>query len=240
MKPAYARILLKISGESFGTPDDSFSLSEMDRIVDEIVAIHKQGVEIGIVMGGGNIIRGAFLEKRGIHRTTGDSMGMLATVINAVLLQELLRAKGAKACILNARHVEGIGEPYRREKCMEYLAAKSIVLFAGGTGYPYVTTDTAAAIRAKEMEAECLLKGTKVDGIYKNYGSQKKQKIDFLTYEEALQERYGVMDLTAFAFCLENKIPILVFNLMEAGNLQKIISGKTIGTLVAKDFKQSN
>jgi uridylate kinase len=226
------RILLKISGESFGSKEP-FEMLHVDHIIHDIVDAYNQGVEMGIVMGGGNIVRGAVLEKKGIPRTTGDEMGMLATVINALILRDLLRLKGIKAAIINARLIEGIGEAYQRDKCLDYLASKTILLFAGGTGHPYFTTDTAAALRAVELEAQCLLKGTKVDGVYENYSPDlaRARKLDILTYEKAIRARYQVMDLTAIAFCMENRMPIRVFNLMQPGNLLRAICGE-IGTWI--------
>lgn len=235
------RILLKISGESFGT-EQPFELSEIDRIVDEIVDIYHHDIEIAIVMGGGNIIRGASLEKRGIPRTTGDDMGMLATVINALLLQELLCKREAKSCVITARSIEGIGEIYQCAKCLAYLAQKTILLFAGGTGHPYFTTDTAAALRAAEIDADCFLKGTKVDGVYEGYApddSSKGRKLDILTYEAAVSKQYGVMDLTAVTFCMEQKIPIRVFNLMKPGNLLRAVRGE-IGTFIGSAPEDNN
>lgn len=227
------RILLKISGESFGSKEP-FELSLVDHIVHDIVEACQQGVEMGIVMGGGNIVRGAVLEKKGIPRTTGDDMGMLGTVINALALRDLLHAQGIKTAIINARHIEGVGETYQRNKCLDYLAAKTVLLFAGGTGHPYFTTDTAAALRAVEIGAHSLLKGTKVDGVYENYSPDmvKARHLDTLTYEKAIRERYQVMDLTAIAFCMENRMPIRVFNLMQPGNLLRAIRGE-IGTWIS-------
>jgi uridylate kinase len=208
-------------------------MAEIQHIVDEVVKIYDHGVEIGMVMGGGNIVRGATLEKKGIPRTTADDMGMLATVINALALSELLKMKGAKTAVVTTRLIEGIGEVYQRERCLEYLKNKTILLFTGGTGHPYFTTDTAAALRAVEIGAQCLLKGTKVDGVYANYSADMSQayKLDFLTYQQVLQEQYRVMDLTAITFCMENNLAIRVFNLMKPGNLLRAIQGE-IGTLI--------
>lgn len=232
--PVLKRVLLKLSGESFGTKEP-FELCYIQHIVEEMAKAQNQGTEIAVVMGGGNIVRGAVLEKRGILRTTGDDMGMMATVINALVLHELLKTKGIESRIITARFVEGIGEIYNQEQCLQYLDKKNIVLFAGGTGHPYFTTDTAAALRAVEIKAECLLKGTKVDGVYdgiENIG--KSQKFDYLTYNQVLANQYRVMDLTAITFCMEYQVPIRVFNLMKPENLLRIIQGESIGTLIGK------
>lgn len=232
--PVLKRILLKLSGESFGTKEP-FELSIIESIVEEISKVYHQGVQMGIVMGGGNIVRGAMLENRGILRNSGDDMGMLATVINALALRELLKAKDVKSCIVTARAVEGIGECYNHERCVHLLEQGSLILFAAGTGHPYFTTDTAAALRAVEIGAQCLLKGTKVDGVYdgvENIG--KTQKFDYLTYEQVLSNRYRVMDLTAVAFCMEYQLPIRVFNLMKPENLLRVVYGESVGTLIGK------
>jgi len=161
----YKRILLKISGESLGT-NGVFSFGEAKNIVKEIAEIHQKNIQIGLVIGAGNIIRGASLEKQGINRVTGDYMGMLATVINSLLLQELLQKEGCPSSIFTAKMVEGIGEVYHHRKCIESLKQNNVVIFAEGTGHPYFTTDTASALRAVEIEAECFFKATKVDGVY--------------------------------------------------------------------------
>jgi uridylate kinase len=229
-----SRILLKISGESFGTKE-SFTLPLLQSISDEIVEASRQNIELGIVMGGGNILRGAVFAEKGISRGVGDDMGMLATVINALLLSELISSKGVKVRIITARYIAGIGELFEQKRCLEYLANQFILLFAGGTGHPYFTTDTAAALRAVEIHASCLLKGTKVDGVYENYSSTnplQAREIASLTYQKILLERYQVMDLTAVAFCMEHHIPIRVFNLMQPGNLLRAVRGE-IGTWIA-------
>jgi len=230
----FKRILLKISGESFGR-ETPFEMDCIHEIAKEIVATQETGKQVGIVVGGGNIVRGAQLQTRGIQRVVGDYMGMLSTVVNALALEDILKDLGAAATIMTARRFEGIGEPYHREDCLNYLNEGHIVIFAGGTGSPFFTTDTAAALKAAEIKAEVLFKATKVDGIYDKDPSQHDDavKFDFLAYQEVLAKRYKVMDSTAIAFCLENKIPVLVFNLMVSGNLTKAAAGEEIGTLVA-------
>lgn len=228
------KILLKISGESFGRKEP-FHFSEIDAIVEQMVEIHHKGVHVGVVMGAGNIVRGAALAKRGIPRTTGDEMGMLGTIINALALSELLEARGVNTRILTTRVVESIGECYQRERCHRYLEEGSMILFAGGTGHPYFTTDTAAALRAVEMGAQCLLKGTKVDGVYSGENIEESHKFDRLSYQQVLDNRYRVMDLTAVAFCMENQLPIRVFNLMKPGNLLRVVAGENVGTLISNE-----
>lgn len=230
----YKRILLKISGESFGIGVSD--LAQAKKIVEEIVEVYKQKVEIGLVVGGGNFIRGANLEKAGIARATGDYMGMMATVMNALLLQELLQKQGAYARVITARTMASIGEVYNQERCLRYLQEGQILIFAGGTGHPYFTTDTAAALKAVEIAAECLFKATKVDGVYDDDPMVNPQahKFDFLPYSQVLSEKYRVMDLTAISFCMENKLPIRVFDLMTRGNLSRSLCGEKLGTLIAE------
>lgn len=228
------RVLLKISGESFGSPEDPFESEKTGRILDEVAEVHRQGVELGMVMGGGNILRGAALERKGFPRAAGDAMGMLATAVNAVYLSELLAERGVRSRILTSFEIQGIGEFYRHDACREHLRNGCVVLFAGGTGHPYFTTDTAAALRAAEIGAECFLKGTKVDGVYSGEDIPRSTKFDFLTYAQAIENRYRVMDLTAVSFCMENRIPIRVFNLMQPGNLLRIVNGEHVGTLIGE------
>lgn len=225
------RILLKISGESFGT-HEPFEFSHTDFIVEQIAQVYMQKIELAVVMGGGNIVRGAVLEQRGIPRVTGDCMGMLATLINALVLSKLLEARGVKTRIVTSLAVEGIGEVYNHERCLEYLDRGIAILFATGTGHPYFTTDTAAALRALEIKAQCLLKGTKVDGVYSGDNISQAHKFDRISYREILENQYHVMDLTAVAFCWEHHIPIRVFNLMKPGNLMRIIEDESIGTSI--------
>lgn len=229
----YKRILLKISGESFGG-NQTFCLETARIIVREIAELHRHNIGLGLVIGGGNIVRGGVISKSGIDRGVGDAMGMMATAINALLLQELLLQEDVPAKVLTSRTIEGVGELYQRSKCLEYIKNNQTIIFAGGTGHPYFTTDTAAALRAVEISADCLLKATKVDGVYdddpvKNPGAKK---FDHLTYNQILTGKYHVMDFTAISFCMENQMPIRVFDLMGSGNIMKIMHGESIGTLV--------
>ncbi len=230
----YQRILLKLSGEILGG-NQTFCLETANLIVQEIAALHRQKLQIGLVIGGGNIIRGSIISKSGIDRALGDAMGMMATTINSLLLQALLAHEKVPTRVLTARAIEGAGEFYQREKCLEYLDSGNIVIFAGGTGHPYFTTDTAAALRAVEISAECLFKATKVDGVYDQDPVQhpEARRFDFLTYNDVLTGQYHVMDFTAISFCMENQIPIRVFDLMGKGNLMRIVQGENIGTLIA-------
>lgn len=230
----YQRVLLKISGESFGG-NQIFCLDTSHTIIQQIKILHQQHIQIGLVIGGGNIIRGEIIAKSGIDRAIGDSMGMLATTINALLLGELFRKADIPARVLTTRAFEGIGELYQYPQCMKYLTNGEVLIFAGGTGHPFFTTDTGAALRAVEISADCLLKATKVDGVYDDDPLKNPQakKFDFLTYNQVLTGRYHVMDFTAISFCMENHLPIQVFDLAVPDNLLKIVQGYHIGTLVA-------
>ncbi len=237
----YKRILLKISGESFGG-NHIFCLDTAKNIIQEIAQLHQQHLELGIVIGGGNIVRGGIISKSGIDRGAGDAMGMMATAINSVLLEELLLKEGIPAKVLTTRTIEGVGELYQRHKCLEYLNTGKIIIFAGGTGHPYFTTDTAAALRAVEISADCLLKATRVDGVYNDdpLKNPNAKKFDFLTYNQVLTGQYHVMDFTAISFCMENRMPIRVFDLMGKGNMIRIMQGENIGTLVADTIPSAN
>ncbi len=229
----YKRILLKISGESFGTKQ-AFEMSKIHEIASEIAATRRAGVEIGIVVGGGNIVRGATLQQAGIDRTVGDSMGMLATVVNGLALENILQNLDIDATVMTSRTIEGMAESYNYQRCLDHFKKGRVVIFAGGTGSPFFTTDTAAALKSVEIKADIFFKATKVDGVYE--ADPKKvenaKKFDVLTYQQILSEQYRVMDATAVAFCRENNMPLLVFNLMEPGNLLRAVSGEQIGTLI--------
>jgi len=237
-KLRYHRILLKLSGEALaGTRENNRTLdpSVCAKIAREIAGVRARGVEIGIVVGGGNILRGA--SAQGIPRVTADTMGMLATVINSLALASYLEQEGCAARVLTAVSAPGAGDAGERftpEKAREYLAKGTIVIIAGGTGNPFFTTDTAAARRCAEIGAEVLLKATKVDGVYDSDPVKKTwaRKFDRLTHAEALSRKLKVMDATAFSFCMENNIPVIVFKLAGNGNLRKCIEGKKVGTLV--------
>ena len=235
MRPRFKRILLKLSGEAL-MGDQSFGIDSkvLESVASEISAIHKLGVEVGIVIGGGNIFRGLQSDAFGVGRVAGDHMGMLATVINTLALGEALGRIGCKTRIMTAIDMIKIAEPYVRERAVSHLSKNSIVLFGAGTGNPYFTTDTAAALRAMEIDAEVLLKATKVDGVYDADPETEPgaKYFDRLAYSEVLKRNLKVMDLTAVSLAMGQKLPIIVFNLREKGNIKKIISGDHIGTLI--------
>lgn len=201
---------------------------------EEIVAVANQGVQIAIVIGGGNIFRGLQGAAEGFDRVQGDYMGMLATVINSMALQSELEKQGRKAKLLSGMYIDRIAESVSGRKIVEYLEKGHVVIIAGGTGNPFFTTDSASALRAVEMGAEVLLKGTRVDGIYTADPEKDPTaaKYDFLTYDEAYEKNLKVMDMTAFTLCKENNLPILVFDMNKKGNLEKVVAGEQIGTLV--------
>ncbi len=233
--PKYKRILLKLSGEAL-MGDNNFGIdpATLNAFTEEIKEIHDLGVEIGIVIGGGNIFRGVQSTATGIHKVSGDQMGMLATVINSIAFQSSLESKNVSTRLQTAIKMEQIAEPFIRRRAIRHLEKKRIVLFAAGTGSPYFTTDTAAVLRAIEIESDVVLKGTRVDGIY-NADPEKDSnavKFESVTFQEVLEKNLRVMDQTAFALCKENKLPIIVFNLNEKGNLKKVIMGENIGTIV--------
>jgi uridylate kinase len=229
----YRRILLKLSGEALaGNSESALDPAICSAIAHEIAEVRGCGVEIGIVIGGGNIMRGA--SAKDIERTTADTMGMLATTINSFGLQSYLEQAGCPAKVLTAVGIEGAGERFSADKAKEYLSLGIVVLIAGGTGNPFFTTDTAAALRAAEIGAEVLFKATKVDGIYDSdpVNNPAAKKITALTHAEALAKKLKVMDATAFSFCMENNIPIIVFKVSEAGNLRACVEGRPIGSIV--------
>jgi uridylate kinase len=229
----YRRILLKLSGEVLGGVQQwGIDPNVTGSIADEIVACQSMGVQTGIVIGGGNIIRGA--ATKGVTRVAGDAMGMLATVINSIALSEALIARGVPSLVLTAVHIDKAGEFYTPEKAIFHLERGSVVLIAGGTGNPFFTTDTAAALRCAEINAEVLMKATKVDGIYDCDPVKNPSATRFttITHAEALSRQLKVMDATAFSFCQENDIPIIIFKLLERGNLRSCLEGKNIGSIV--------
>jgi len=229
--------LLKISGQILGEKDKIFSKEIFYSICEEIANVFKSlKVEIAIVVGGGNILRGSESEKIGIDRVTGDYMGMLATCINSLAMQNILEKMGVPTRVLSAIEMNQIAEPYIRRRAIRHLEKKRIVIFASGTGNPYFSTDTAAALRAIEIEADIFLKGTKVDGIYsedpiKNPNAKFYEEID---YDEILKKDLKILDASAVALCKENNLPIIVFNFTKRGNLEKIFKGEKIGTIVRR------
>ena len=235
--PAYRRVLLKLSGEALmGNADYGIDPKVIARLAEEIRDISAKGVEVGIVIGGGNIFRGEGLARSGIDRVTGDHMGMLATVMNALALQDSLERLGVYARVMSALRINEVCEDYIRRRAVRHLEKGRVVIFAAGTGNPFLTTDTAAALRASEINADLLLKATKVDGVYdsdpvKNPGAKK---FDTLSYDRVINEKLGVMDAAAIVMCRDNGIPLRVFNMNNAGELQRIIyeGDESIGTRV--------
>jgi len=231
----YSRILLKLSGESLmGNQQYGIDQNRLNDYAEEIAAIVKSGVQVGIVIGGGNIFRGLSGAAKGFDRVKGDQMGMLATVINSLALNSALLNIGQKSKVLTAIRMEPVGELYSKDRAIELLSQGEVVIVSGGTGNPYFTTDTASALRGIEMEAEVMLKGTRVDGIYtadpeKDPSATKFEKISF---DEIYNKNLRIMDLTATTLCKENNLPVYVFNMDEKGNLQKVMRGEDIGTLV--------
>ncbi|WP_072988969.1 UMP kinase [Flavobacterium segetis] len=231
----YKRILLKLSGEALmGDLQYGIDPKRLGEYADEIKQIHNKGIEIAIVIGGGNIFRGVAGASAGMDRVQGDYMGMLATVINGMALQGALEEKGMKTRLLTALKMESIAEPYIKRRADRHLEKGRIVIFGAGTGNPYFTTDTAAVLRGIEMNADVILKGTRVDGIYdcdpeKNASAVK---FDFISFDDVLKKGLNVMDTTAFTLSQENKLPIVVFDMNIVGNLLKICEGKNIGTVV--------
>ncbi len=233
--PKYKRILLKLSGEAL-MGEDAFGINRatIERIVDEIASVAKLNIEMSIVIGGGNIFRGVAPGAQGMDRATADYMGMLATIMNALALQDAMKQHDIVARVQSALSVEQVVEPYIRNKALRYLEEGKVVIFAAGTGNPFFTTDTAAALRASEMGAEIVLKGTKVDGIYS--ADPKKDatatKYDSITFRDAMLKDLKVMDATAFALCRDQKLPINVFSILKQGALRRIVMGANEGTLV--------
>lgn len=232
---SFNRILIKLSGEALvGEKESGISPATLKSISDEIHSVHALGVQIGIVIGGGNIFRGVASVKYDIERVTADRMGMLATVINALALSQSLNLTGSLACPMNAFELTQVVEGYKREKALEYLDNGKIVIFSGGTGNPYFTTDTAAALRAVEINAQVILKATHVDGVYEKdpYKNPGARRFKRLTYSKVLKDKLGIIDMTAASLAMEHCIPIIVFNIGKPGNIEKIISGHQIGTII--------
>jgi uridylate kinase len=233
--PHYNRILLKLSGEALmGDQPYGIDPAVANRIAQDVAEIQSLGVQTGVVIGGGNIFRGLAASARGMDRSTGDYMGMLATVINALALQDALEHHGVPTRVLTAIEMRAVAEPFIRRRAVRHLEKGRVVVFAAGTGNPYFTTDTAAALRAMEMKAEVILKATKVDGIYtadpvKHPEATRYERISYL---QVLQERLQVMDATAISLCMDNKLPILVFNLKTPGNIRRVVMGEAVGTIV--------
>jgi uridylate kinase len=233
--PAYGRILLKLSGEALmGSQPFGIDEKVVSAIADEVRDVHSLGVEIAIVVGGGNIIRGLAASHRGIDRVTGDYMGMLATVINALALQDALEKRGVPTRVQTAIDIREVAEPFIRRRAMRHLEKKRAVIFAAGTGNPYFTTDSAAALRANEIHAEILLKATKVDGLYTAdpHKDPNAVLLPEVSYQEILERGLEVMDTAAIALCRDNKLPIGIFEMMTPGNIRRVVCGERIGSLV--------
>tara|TARA_B100000929_G_scaffold97521_1_gene76575 strand:- start:165 stop:884 length:720 start_codon:yes stop_codon:yes gene_type:complete len=232
----YKRVLLKLGGESLVAEEGDFGLDEnaLKNITEEIRAAKDLGVEIAIVIGGGNILRGASLSSIGIERTTGDYMGMLATVINALALQAALEQAGIATRVQTAIEIQAVAEAYVRRRAVRHLEKGRVVIFAGGTGNPYFTTDTAASLRAMEVGADVIFKATKVDGIYSSDPRTDKDAIKYkeLSYLDVLKKGLKVMDSTAVSLCMDNKLPMVIFNFRQAHSIKRVLLGEKIGTTV--------
>jgi len=237
----YKRILLKLSGESLmGRQFFGIDPSVLEYFAKEIKKVHDLGVQIGIVIGGGNIYRGLNAQDQGIDRVTGDQMGMLATIINSLALQNTLENNGIYTRLMTAIKMEEIAEPYIRRRAIRHLEKKRVVIFGAGTGHPYFSTDTAASLRAVEIEADAIFKGTRVDGVFDSDPEKNPEanRFEEITYMDVLKKNLRVMDLTAVSLCQENNLPIIVFNMDQPDNLLKLVTGKSVGTTVG-NFENS-
>jgi uridylate kinase len=235
-RPRYKRVVLKLSGEVLrgGKNGDAIDGATLERVCNQVKEIHELGVQVCVVIGGGNIFRGLQGEKRGVDRTTGDYMGMLATVINGLALMDCLEKQGVSTRVQSAIPMNQIAEPFILRRAMRHLEKGRVVIFVAGTGNPYFSTDTTAALRASELHADIILKATKVDGVYDKDPKKFPDavKFDQLTFIEALKQRLNVMDSTAFSLCMDNNVPILVFDLNDEHAIRKAIMGEKIGSLV--------
>jgi uridylate kinase len=233
----FKRVLLKLSGESLmGADSYGINTNILNSYANQIMEIAELGVEVGIVIGGGNIFRGLSGVSKGFDRVKGDQMGMLATVINSIALQSAIESIGGKAKVFTATKMEPVGELYTKSKVLDAFKNGFTAIIAGGTGNPFFTTDTASALRGVEIEAEVLLKGTRVDGVYTADPEKdpRATKYETITFAQAYENQLKIMDLTAFTMCIENELPIIVFDMNTSGNLKKVVFGEKIGTLVKK------
>src|SRR5438477_10642662 len=231
----YPRVLLKLSGEALaGEKGFGYDFDTVNRLADEVVSVVSTGASLGMVIGGGNIVRGSQLSKTGMDRVAADYMGMLGTVINAMAVQDVLERKGIDTRVMTAIRMEELAEPYIRRRAVRHLEKGRMVIFAGGTGNPYFSTDTAAVLRALEIEAKVLLKATNVDGVYTADPKQdpKAKFLAELSFRDALVNGYAVMDANAFGLCKENKLPIVVFNINQPGATARVLAGERVGTIV--------
>ena len=234
-KPLFKRILLKLSGEALvGDMDYGISPTVVQKVALEVKEVRDLGVEVGIVIGGGNIYRGVAASAQGMDRASADHMGMLATVINSLALQDALEKIGTFTRVMSAVEIRQVAEPYIRRRAVRHLEKGRVVIFAGGTGNPYFTTDTAAALRAMEVKAQVILKATRVDGVYDTDPliHKKAKKFEKLSYIEVLQRGLKIMDGPAISLCMDNHLPIIVFNLTEKGNIKRVVLGQKIGTII--------
>lgn len=233
-KPKYKRILLKLSGEVMADGSEHISAEVSKRIALQVKEIHNMGVQVAIVIGGGNIWRGLTASHAGMDRTTADYMGMLATVLNGLALQDALERVGVFTRVQSAIDIKNVAEPFIRRRAIRHLQKKRVVIFVAGTGNPYFSTDTTAALRANEIGADIVLKATKVDGIYDSDPKKnpKAKRFSRISYIDALRKRLQVMDSTALSLCMDNHLPIIVFDMFRKGNLKSVVRGNTVGTLV--------
>jgi uridylate kinase len=234
----YKRVLVKLSGEALlGDADYGIDPAMLKRVASELVEVSAQGVQVAVVIGGGNIFRGAGLARAGMDRVTADQMGMLATVMNSLAMQDAIESMGAHARVMSAIRINEVCEDFIRRRATRHLEKGRIVIFAAGTGKPFFTTDTAASLRAVEIGAELLMKATKVNGVYSDdpVKNPKASRYEKLSFDRVLDDRLAVMDATAIVLCRDNGIPLRVFNLNNAGDLQRVVRGENVGTLVTND-----
>jgi len=234
-QPRWQRVLIKLSGEAFaGEQGVGLNPEAIDYLAREVIAVHQLGVQTAVVVGGGNLVRGAALATTGIEHATADYMGMLATVINALALQAAIERYGVDTRVQSAITMQAVAEPFIRRRAIRHLEKGRIVILAAGTGNPFFTTDTAASLRAVELNADALLKATNVDGVYDRDPRKHPDAIRFetLSFEEALQRQLRIMDLTAFTLCMERTLEVVVFNIWEPGNMRRIVLGERIGTTI--------
>jgi uridylate kinase len=237
-RPAFRRVLLKISGEALmGAQNYGIDVDVAHAVAEELKAVHELGVEVAVVVGGGNIFRGVSESAGDMDRSSADYIGMLATVMNAVVLQDALEKVGVHTRVLSAINIPQVGEPFIRRRAIRHLEKGRVVIFAAGTGNPYFTTDSAAALRALEIKADVILKATKVEGVYTAdpVKDATATRYDCITYREVLEKQLKVMDASAISLCMDNDLPIVVFNMRTAGNIVRVVSGETVGTRVCNE-----
>ena len=237
---SYQRVLLKLSGEALGDPERGHGIDPVavEGIARQVARVARLGVETAMVVGGGNILRGATFGKSGAHRASADYMGMLGTVINALALSNAIEEEGVETRVLTALEIRQVAEPFVRRRALAHLEKGRVVLLAGGTGNPFFTTDTAAALRAAELGCEVLLKATKVDGVYSAdpKKDRRAQRYQELTYMQVLEQRLAVMDGTAITLCMENRLPVVVFDLFVEGNIERVVKGEALGTTIRSEL----